>query len=522
MNIGRFQHDNAGCNDNLSTNLIHMLQYTKLYLDNLLRDLHTRYHDISVDGTEIYKNENMKTVKLITMGCKVNQYDTQSMQETLLRNGYSLVGDADPAELYLINTCTVTNTADQKARQAIRRALRQNPNAKVLVTGCYAESDRTAIQKIPGVTFVFGNREKAELQDYLDALHTAEPGAEKPNSSRSKLKDTKKRNLLSLKPVQHDAVREHARFSSGISNSGKRTRALIKVQDGCSAFCTYCIIPYVRGRMTSRPLADIVDEARRLADSGIKEIVITGVHLGAYGVDTGRDKDIADILERIHRIDDIARIRFSSIEPMYFPDIIAERMAALPKCMPHFHLPIQSGSDNVLQRMRRRYTTSQFSHLVDRLRTLFTDDVGITTDIMVGFPGETVADFENSLQFVKKIGFSQMHVFRYSPRKGTPAANYEAHVSPEVSAARSRIMIEVGKQLGIAFRRRMLGKYKNVLVEHSTEGKPQQLAGFTDNYLRVLVQTPVSTINHILRVKLTTLDGELIKANCAMSISSTF
>ena len=459
----------------------------------------------------------MKTVKLITMGCKVNQYDTQSMQETLLHNGYAVVEDTPRADLYVINTCTVTNTADRKARQVIRRALRENPDAKVLVTGCYAESDRGAIEQIPGVTLVFGNREKADFQTYLDALDAemlpgerSVGGCPPPSASRVSGK-----TLLSVHPVQHDAVREHARFSSGVSSAGKRTRALIKVQDGCSAFCTYCIIPYVRGRMTSRPLADIVEEARRIADNGIKEIVITGVHLGAYGLDTGRDKTIADILERIHEIEGIARIRFSSIEPMYFPDILAERMAALPKCMPHFHLPVQSGSDNVLQRMRRRYTTAQFAHLVEKLRTLFTDDVGMTTDIMVGFPGETDADFETSLRFVEKIGFSQLHVFRYSPRKGTPAATYEAQVPPHVSAARSRAMMQLGERLGTAFRRRMLGKRAELLVEDSREGKAQHLAGFTDNYLRVLVDTPNSSINHILRVKLTAMDGEFLYAQRA-------
>ena len=447
----------------------------------------------------------------------MNQYDTQSMQETLLHNGYAVVEDTPRADLYVINTCTVTNTADRKARQVIRRALRENPEAKVLVTGCYAESDRGAIEQIPGVTLVFGNREKADFQTYLDALDAEMLPSERsvgacPPPSASRVRG---KTFLSVHPVQHDAVREHARFSSGVSSAGKRTRALIKVQDGCSAFCTYCIIPYVRGRMTSRPLADIVEEARRIADNGIKEIVITGVHLGAYGLDTGRDKTIADILERIHEIEGIARIRFSSIEPMYFPDILAERMAALPKCMPHFHLPVQSGSDNVLQRMRRRYTTAQFTHLVEKLRTLFTDDVGMTTDIMVGFPGETDADFETSLRFVEKIGFSQLHVFRYSPRKGTPAATYEAQVPPHVSAARSRAMMQLGERLGTGFRRRMLGKRAELLVEDSREGKAQHLAGFTDNYLRVLVDTPNSSINHILRVKLTAMDGEFLYAQRA-------
>ena len=436
----------------------------------------------------------MKTAKLVTMGCKVNQYDTQSMRETLVNNGYDVVDGMPAADLYVINTCTVTNAADQKARQAIRKAIRQNPNAEVLVTGCYAESDREAIEKIPGVTIVFGNREKAEFQSYLDELESKRP--------------------LQIEPVQHDAIREHARFSSGVSSSGKRTRALIKVQDGCSAFCTYCIIPYVRGRMTSRPLPDIVDEARRIADSGTKEIVITGVHLGAYGQDIGRDKDIADILEHIHDIKGIERIRFSSIEPMYFPDSLTERMSVLPKCMPHFHIPIQAGSDKVLRDMRRRYTTAQFAHLVETLRTNFTDDVGITTDMMVGFPGETDVDFRDSLKFVEKIGFSQLHVFRYSPRKGTPAADYPDQVLPEVSANRSREMIHLGNELSTKFRKRMIGTYKDVLVEDSREGQNEHLAGFTDNYLRVLMDVPDTAINEVQQVKLTSLDNEFLYGTC--------
>ena len=451
----------------------------------------------------------MKTAKLITMGCKANQYDTQSMRETLQRNGYTLVDEGmsgQQADLYLINTCTVTNVADQKARQAIRRAIRQHPNAKVLVTGCYAESDREAIEEIPGVTFVFGNREKADFQDYLDLLHAETPSFSEEASHPPN-------PLLSIEPVQHDAIREHARFSKGVSDAGKRTRALIKVQDGCSAFCTYCIIPYVRGRMTSRPLDDIADEAHRIANSGIKEVVITGVHLGAYGMDTGRDKDIADILEHLHDIEGIERIRFSSIEPMYFPDALGERMAALPKCMPHFHLPLQAGSDAVLRRMRRRYTTAQFAHLVENLRRVFGDDVGITTDIMVGFPGETDAHFEASCRFVEDIGFSQLHVFRYSPRKGTPAATYPDQVSPHISAARSQAMIALGERLNTAFRQRMLGKQKEVLIEASREGENNHLAGFTDNYLRVLVDAPESAINQIQRVTLGSLEGNWIAAS---------
>ena len=443
----------------------------------------------------------MPTAALITLGCKVNQYDTQAMQEVMLRNGYTIVGENDPADVCIINTCTVTNAADQKARQVIRRAVRKNSDTDILVTGCYAESDREAIEAIPGVSLVFGNREKADLQQYLDIVH--ESWDEQDRSP-----------LLQIAPVHHDAVREHANFSMSVSEAGRHTRALIKVQDGCSAFCTYCIIPYVRGRMTSRPLPDIVQEAEQIATNGYKEIVITGVHLGAYGLDIGRQTTVADILEHIHPIDGIERIRFSSIEAMNFPLDLVDRMAALPKCMPHFHLPLQAGSDKILRQMRRRYTRAEFSRLVEKLRASF-PDVGITTDIMVGFPGETDADFEDSLQFVEEIGFSQLHVFRYSPRRGTPAADYVDHVPPHVSAERSKTMIALGKRLGIEFRRRMLGKTMNVLVEESREGAAAHLAGFTENYLRVLMDVPDSAVNRILSVKLNALEGEFIRAEAA-------
>lgn len=440
----------------------------------------------------------MPTAALITFGCKVNQYDTQSMQETVQRNGYTVVDENESADIYFINTCTVTHIADQKGRQAIRRAIRKNPNAKVLVTGCYAESDREAIANIPGVSLVFGNREKANLQEYLDGIHADEvTEGDSP--------------LLQIKAVQHDPIREHARFSHmGVSGLTLRTRALIKIQDGCSAFCTYCIIPYVRGRMTSRPLDDVVEEAEQIAANGYKEVVITGVHMGTYGKDIRRKSTLVDILEQVHSIEGIERIRFSSIEPMNFPDDLVDRMVGLPKCMPHFHLPLQSGSDKILRRMRRQYTTAGYARLVEKLRLAF-PEVAATTDVMVGFPGETDVDFEDSLQFVEEMGFSQLHVFRYSPRQGTAAAEYPNQTPPHVSAERSKAMIELGKGLRNKFRRRMLGKTLDVLVEDSKEGENRQLAGFTGNYLRVLLDCPNSAINRILPVKLLALDGDFIQ-----------
>jgi len=444
----------------------------------------------------------LPTAVVLTFGCKVNQYDSNAMRSTMVRNGYQIVPETEPADVYLINTCTVTNIADQKARKIIRRVVKRNPEAKVLVTGCYAESDRQQIEQIEGVSLVFGNREKANLDQYLEylSLQTHQPTS----------------GLLQITPVQHDAIREHANFGLSVSDTGDRTRGIIKVQDGCSAFCTYCIIPYVRGRMTSRPISEIVTEVEEIAASGAKEIVITGVHLGSYGIDRQNEQlpkdgrvSIADILEQIHPVDGIERIRLSSIEPMNFPEDLAPTMAELPKCMPHFHLPLQAGSDRTLKRMRRRYTTDEFSKLTEHLRSVF-PDAGLTTDIMVGFPGETDRDFEDSLRFVEQIGFSQLHVFRYSPRRGTPAAEYPDQLAPHISADRSQRMIVSGQRSSQTFRQQMVGKEAKVLIEDLRHG--DLLMGSTGNYLRTAIDVPDSQINQVIPVTLTGVENGIMLA----------
>jgi len=444
----------------------------------------------------------LPTAVVLTFGCKVNQYDSNAMRSTMVRNGYQIVPETEPADVCLINTCTVTNIADQKARKIIRRVVKRNPEAKVLVTGCYAESDRQQIEQIEGVSLVFGNREKANLDQYLEylSLQTHQPTS----------------GLLQITPVQHDAIREHANFGLSVSDTGDRTRGIIKVQDGCSAFCTYCIIPYVRGRMTSRPISEIVTEVEEIAASGAKEIVITGVHLGSYGIDRQNEQlpkdgrvSIADILEQIHPVDGIERIRLSSIEPMNFPEDLAPTMAELPKCMPHFHLPLQAGSDRTLKRMRRRYTTDEFSKLTEHLRSVF-PDAGLTTDIMVGFPGETDRDFEDSLRFVEQIGFSQLHVFRYSPRRGTPAAEYPDQLAPHISADRSQRMIVSGQRSSQTFRQQMVGKEAKVLIEDLRHG--DLLMGSTGNYLRTAIDVPDSQINQVIPVTLTGVENGIMLA----------
>ena len=430
---------------------------------------------------------SMPTIAFITLGCKVNQYDTQVMREIARQSGYEVVSESESTDIYIVNTCTVTHISDRKARHTIRKIIREHPDAKILVTGCYADRDRKKIEEIEGVTLVFGNQEKKRLTEYLQKF-SAFSG-----------------NVSALPSIRIPP------FHSGITTFDGQTRALVKIQDGCNTFCTYCIVPYVRGQITSRPIYDIVREVEALAQNGYKEVVITGVHLGAYGKDINNSITIADVLEGIHPINGIERIRLSSIEPMDIPDDLIERLAQLPKFAPHFHLPLQSGNNEILKRMGRRYTVEEYARLVEKLRAAF-PDVGITTDIMVGFPGETDAQFNDTYDFIKKTAFSRLHVFRYSPRKGTPAARYPGRIPPEIAIARSEAVRELGYRLAEEFHTKMLGKVMEVLVEDSREGKDNLLSGFTGNYIRVLIDAPDTMINRMLQVRLIELEDEFVKA----------
>ena len=447
----------------------------------------------------------MPTIAFITLGCKVNQYDTQVMREIARQSGYEVVSESETADIYVVNTCTVTHASDRKARRTIRKTKRLHPNAKILVTGCYADSDSKKIEEIEGVTLVFGNREKKCLVEYLRRL------GELDNNDFS----------TSYPPFHGGIPPAPFTKGGGITTFDGQTRALVKIQDGCNTFCTYCIVPYVRGRMASRPIDDIIQEVEALAQNGYKEIVITGVHLGAYGKDINNSVTIADVLDQIHPIDGIERIRLSSIEPMDMfatlsglrskpPDDLIERVAQLPKCAPHFHLPLQSGNNEILKRMGRRYTVEEYARLVEKLRATF-PDVGITTDIMVGFPSETDAQFNDTYNFINKIAFSRLHVFRYSPRRGTPAVRYPGRIPQDVSAARSEAVRELGHRLAKEFHTKMLGKVMKVLVEDSREGKDNLLAGFTGNYIRVLVDVPNTMINRMIQVRLIELEDGFVK-----------
>jgi len=452
---------------------------------------------------------SMPTIAFITLGCKVNQYDTQVMREIARESGYEVVSESETADIYVVNTCTVTHASDRKARRTIRKTIREHPNAKILVTGCYADRDSKDIEEIEGVTLVFGNREKKCLIEYLRKLGEFDEDT---------LCESQGQVSCSCSPFikgdwgdcsNQDIL--YPPFHGGITTFDGQTRALVKIQDGCSTFCTYCIVPYVRGRMTSRPIDDIVQEVEALAQNGYKEVVITGVHLGAYGRDINNSVTLTDVLEKTHPINGIERIRLSSIEPMDVPDDLIERMAQLPKCAPHFHLPLQSGNNEILKRMGRRYTVEEYARLIGKLRATFSD-VGITTDIMVGFPSETDAQFNDTYDFIKKMAFSRLHVFRYSPRKGTPAANYQDRIPPDISITRSEAVRELGHRLAEEFHIKMLGKVMEVLVEDSREGRDNLLAGFTGNYIRALMNVPETMINQMIQVRLIELEDGFVKA----------
>lgn len=417
------------------------------------------------------------SVAFITLGCKVNQYETQVMRESLRQSGYRIISSDDVADVYVINTCTVTGVSDRKSRQMIRRVKARSPDATVVVTGCYAERSRDEIQNMAGVDLVLSNTEKLSIGEHLGDF----TGKNHPTAS--------------LQPF--------------ITVFDGQTRALVKIQDGCDSFCTYCIVPHVRGgTIRSRPIDSIIQEVESLAKNGHREIVLTGIHLGAYGRELAEGTKLHHVIRAINEVEGIERIRLSSIEPMDISDELISEMARLPKCAHHFHVSLQSGSDKILKLMRRGYTSADFEGLVSRIRSAM-PDVGLSTDVMVGFPGETAEDFADTYNLVSRVKFSRLHVFRYSPRSGTPAAKFPNKVQDSVASSRSAEVRALGDRLAQDFRSQMLGQQADVLMEDSREGRDKLLAGFTSNYMRVLVlETPDELAGQVIRIKLVGIKDE--------------
>lgn len=423
----------------------------------------------------------MNRIAFTTLGCKVNLYDSEAMAELFAEKGYEIVDFDEVADVYVINTCTVTNFGDKKSRQMIRRARRQNVNSIIVATGCYAQVAPEAVADIEGINIVIGTKDRAKVVEIVES-YKAEEGV---LNAVSDIKDEKEFERLK------------------VSNLKDRTRAYIKIQEGCNRYCTYCIIPYARGPVRSRKPEDVIDEVKILAQNGYKEVVLAGIHVASYGLDLG-DITLADIIERVHEVDGIERIRFSSMEPKAVDDEFVARMAKLPKVCEHYHLSLQSGSDETLKRMNRRYTSKEYAAACERLRKAF-PDVAITTDIIVGFPTETDKNFEESYNFAEEVRLSKIHVFPYSPKTGTPAAKIRPQIAPDIKNERSHKMLELSERLNREFMSGYIGKSVEVLFER-LEGEFYE--GHTRNYIKVLCKSDRDLTNELVMVKLNDIAGE--------------
>ena len=427
-----------------------------------------------------------KVIKFITLGCKVNQYETNAMAQKFLEKGYEAIEENsenhnEKADICIINTCTVTNMSDRKSRQMLRRMKEKNPSTIVVAVGCYAQVAKKELAKIPEIDLVLGNNEKVEIVKHVE---------EYINNH--------------INNVELDDVMYSKEFSDfGDVTYTEKTRAVIKIQDGCDRFCSYCIIPYARGRVRSRKPENIISEITQIASKGIKEVVITGIHIASYGKDFAMSKDskltnyrLIDLLEEINKIQGIQRIRLGSIEPLLITVEFVERLKKLEKICHHFHLSLQSGCDETLKRMNRRYTTEQFKEIVRLLRNAYSD-VNLTTDIIVGFPGETDEEFNKTYQFLKEIKFYKMHIFKYSPRKGTKAAVMPNQINGDIKEERSKKLIELSDRNEIEHNKSYIGKNVEVLFEEEKDG---MYKGHTQNYIMVYCQSKEKLDNKIIDV----------------------
>lgn len=421
-----------------------------------------------------------KKIAFITLGCKVNLYDTEAMAELFTEKGYEVVDFEEYADVYIINTCTVTNLGDKKSRQMIRRAKRINPNSVVVATGCYAQVASEEVAKIEGINIVIGTKNRSEIVETVEN-YVAGNGVVNNVSDIMGEKE--------FEPLQ-------------ISRLTNRTRAYIKIQEGCNRYCTYCIIPYARGPVRSRKPEEVIEEVKKLAENGFKEVVLTGIHVASYGLDLG-NITLADIIEKVHSVDGIERIRFSSMEPLAIDDEFVARMSKLPKVCDHYHLSLQSGCNRTLNRMNRKYNAEQYAEACERLRNAF-PNVAITTDIIVGFPDETEEDFKESLAFAERMKLDKIHTFPYSPKKGTPAAKMKNQISGDVKSQRSKEMIALSDKMNIDFLNNNIGKTVPVLFEDMENGFWQ---GHTTNYIKVLAKSDENLNNKIVDVKLDKIHG---------------
>lgn len=426
----------------------------------------------------------MKTVAFITLGCKVNQYETNAMTQNFIEKGYKIVEHTKKADIYIINTCTVTNMSDRKSRQMLRRVKELNKDSIVVACGCYAQVGKEELEKVEEIDLILGNNEKKFIVEYV----------EKYIQSR-------------IPEIQTEDVMYQKEFVEfGEITFTEKTRAVIKIQDGCDRFCSYCIIPYARGRVRSRKPEHILSEIEKIAKKGIKEVVITGIHIASYGKEFMNEYKLIDLLEEMNKIEGIERIRLGSIEPLLITENFVKRLEKLEKVCHQFHLSLQSGCNEILKRMNRRYTTEQFKEITNLLRKTFEDTI-LTTDIIVGFPGETQEEFETTYTFLKEINFYKMHVFKYSPRKGTKAAIMPNQIDGNQKEERSRRLILLSDQNEKEYNEKYIGKDVEILFEENKNGVWQ---GHTKNYILAHYKNSENIENKILKLKCIEADTEYI------------
>ncbi len=403
-----------------------------------------------------------KKAAFYTLGCKVNQYETQAIMEQFEQEGYDIVDFSDAADIYVINTCTVTGLSDRKSRQIIRRARKMNQNAVIVAVGCYSQVAPDEVKNIADVDIVIGTQGKSRIVDIVKEYRHGQDSI----------------------VLVGDIMKERNFEDLNLSTYKERTRAYIKIQEGCTQFCSYCIIPYARGPVRSRSPESIVRQARLLTEKGFKEIVLTGIHIASYGRDL-RNVTLTDIITMVSQVPGLERIRLGSLEPTFVDRKFIDIVSGLINFCPHFHLSLQSGCDETLRRMNRKYTTAQYEDVVDMIKGSLTD-AAVTTDVMVGFPGETDEEFEKTYEFLKRVDINQMHVFKFSPRKGTPAAEFSGQVAPEVKEERSNRLIELSAKKVKDFYGRFIGRTMNVLYETSWSSDAQFMEGRTANYIKVV------------------------------------
>ena len=422
----------------------------------------------------------MKKVALHNLGCKVNAYETEAMQEMLEHAGYEIVPFQEGADIYVINTCTVTNIADHKSRQMLHRARKMNPDAVVVAAGCYVQAQAEKQVIDPCIDIVLGNNKKQDLLTALQAYEEAHG------------------DLREVIDINHTKEYENLH----LTKQGEHTRAYIKVQDGCNQFCSYCIIPYARGRVRSRAKEDVVAEVTDLAKNGYQEVVLTGIHLSSYGIDFENEDNLLSLIRAVHEIEGIKRIRLGSLEPRIITEEFVQAIAALPKMCPHFHLSLQSGCNETLKRMNRRYTSEEFYEKCEILRKYF-EKPALTTDVIVGFPQETEEEFETTYEFLKKICFYETHIFKYSKREGTKAAVMQGQIPEQIKAKRSARLIELGEKNRRAYEESFLGKTVEVLVEEKSDVNGKEMwTGHTKEYMKIALESEKNLQNCILNVQI--------------------